>query len=160
MITVFLMNLAIRARRNKVTTGSQGLIGETGMAQTELSPAGTVFVHGELWRARSRQNVAIGEQVRVTGVNGLQLEVESIAQPTTRTEPVGQSQPANSGPIGGSVQPVGGPGSSRKDFLTLPAAFDCACSPQRTALRSIQSGSSHIAGGILGVQSAQCVRPD
>ena len=78
VITVFLMNLAIRARRNKVTTGSQGLIGETGIAQTELSPVGTVFVHGELWRARSRQPVANGEQVRVTDVNGLQLDVEPL----------------------------------------------------------------------------------
>jgi len=94
VITVFLMNLAIRARRNKVTTGSQGLIGETGITQTELTPTGTVFVHGELWRARSRQPVANGEQVRVTGVTGLQLEVEPFAEPGTHAgaEPVRSSR--------------------------------------------------------------------
>lgn len=86
VITVFLMNLAIRARRNKVATGSQGLIGETGIAQTELCPAGTVFVHGELWRARSRQPVANGEQVRVTRVIGLQLEVEPFTEPATHSD--------------------------------------------------------------------------
>ena len=107
VITVFLMNLAIRARRNKVATGPQGLVGETAVAQTELTPMGMVFVHGELWQARSRQNVAIGEPVRVTGVNGLQLEVEALAEPTTKTEPAEQPQQANSGL-------VGGPGSSRR----------------------------------------------
>lgn len=90
VITIFLMNLAIRARRNKVSTGSQGLIGETGIAQTELSPAGTVFVHGELWRARSRQTVGNGEQVRVTRVTGLQLEVEPFREPAAHAD----SEPA------------------------------------------------------------------
>jgi len=81
VITVFLMNLALRARRNKVVTGPQGLVGETGVAQTDLAPVGTVLVHGELWRARSRQTVANGEQVRVARVDGLQLEVEPAAEP-------------------------------------------------------------------------------
>jgi len=92
VITVFLMSLAIRARRNKVVTGSQGLVGETGVAQTDLAPLGTVFVHGELWSARSRQSVANGEQVRVTAVNGLQLEVEPLAKPGVQAEPARASR--------------------------------------------------------------------
>ena len=92
VITVFLMNLAIRARRNKVATGSQGLVGETGVAQTDLAPLGTVFVHGELWSARSRQNVANGEQVRVAAVNGLQLEVEPLVKPGVQAEPARASR--------------------------------------------------------------------
>jgi len=92
VITVFLMSLAIRARRNKVTTGSQGLIGETGIAQTDLSPEGTVFVHGELWRARSRQPVANGEQVRVTRITGLRLEVEPFTEPAAHAD----AEPARS----------------------------------------------------------------
>ncbi len=51
IITVFLMSVAIRARRNKVVTGIEGLIGEIAIAQTELAPAGKVFVHGEIWDA-------------------------------------------------------------------------------------------------------------
>jgi membrane-bound serine protease (ClpP class) len=92
VITVFLMNLALRARRNKVATGSQGLVGETGVAQTDLAPLGTVFVHGELWSARSRQSVANGEQVRVTAVNGLQLEVEPLAKSGLQAEPARASR--------------------------------------------------------------------
>src|SRR5689334_7851237 len=37
-ITVLLMGIALKARRNKVTTGIEGLIGEMGTAQTTLSP--------------------------------------------------------------------------------------------------------------------------
>ena len=40
LITVFLMSVAVKARRNKVVTGIQGLVGEVGIAQTALSSAG------------------------------------------------------------------------------------------------------------------------
>src|SRR5438876_8283507 len=50
LITVFLMTIALRARRNKVVTGAQGLVGEVGMAQSTLAPQGKVFVHGEIWK--------------------------------------------------------------------------------------------------------------
>jgi membrane-bound serine protease (ClpP class) len=79
-ITVFLMTIALRARRNKVVTGIEGLIGEEAVAQTPLVPAGKVFVHGELWDAVSSANVAAGERVRVRKVDGLELTVE----PTVR----------------------------------------------------------------------------
>lgn len=77
LIMTFTLRLAIRARRSKVTTGTSGMIGLTGRVQTALVPEGTVFVRGELWRARSRMNVPPGESVRVTGVEGLCLDVEA-----------------------------------------------------------------------------------
>ncbi len=76
VITVFLMNIALKARRNKVTTGVQGLIGEVGTAQTPLNPSGKVFVHGELWDALSSSEVAAGQDVVVKRVDGLRLQVE------------------------------------------------------------------------------------
>src|SRR6266478_5323904 len=76
IITVFLMSVAIRARRNKVVTGIEGLIGEIAIAQTELAPAGKVFVHGEIWDAVAPANVAAGGRVVVQKVDGLQLKVE------------------------------------------------------------------------------------
>jgi membrane-bound serine protease (ClpP class) len=75
-ITVFLMSIALRARRNKVVTGAEGLVGEVAIAQTALVPAGKVFVHGELWDAVASGNVPAGEKVVVRKVNGLQLQVE------------------------------------------------------------------------------------
>lgn len=76
VITAFLMTIAVRARRNKVVTGAQGLVGETGVAQTNLSPQGKVFVHGELWDAVASTSLAPGQLVIVRGVDGLILQVE------------------------------------------------------------------------------------
>jgi membrane-bound serine protease (ClpP class) len=76
LITVFLLGIALRARRNKVTTGTQGLVGATGMARTPLAPEGKVFVHGELWNAAASAPVAAGEEVRIRRVDGLTLYVD------------------------------------------------------------------------------------
>jgi len=77
-ITVFLLSLAVRARRNKVETGSEGMIGETGAAVTELAPEGMIFVHGEYWDAVSSRPVSIGARVRVTAIDKLKLTVEPL----------------------------------------------------------------------------------
>jgi membrane-bound serine protease (ClpP class) len=78
IITVFLMGIALKARRNKIVTGAQGLVGEIGQAQTALAPQGKVFVHGELWDAVAPSNVSAGQTVIVRRVDGLQLQVEPV----------------------------------------------------------------------------------
>ncbi len=75
-ITVFLMSIALRARRNKVVTGVQGMVGSLGEARTDIDPEGKVFVQGELWNARSRSRVKMGDPIVVRKVEGLELEVE------------------------------------------------------------------------------------
>ena len=79
IITVFLMSIALKARANKVVTGSQGLIGEIGTAQSALTPQGKVFVHGELWDAVASSAVPAGQTVVVRSVDGLQLRVDPVA---------------------------------------------------------------------------------
>lgn len=79
VITAFLMSIALKARRNKVVTGEQGLVGETGVAQTALSPQGKVFVHGELWDAIASAALPAGQLVVVRRVDGLTLQVEPLA---------------------------------------------------------------------------------
>ncbi len=79
LITTFLMSIALKARRNKVTTGPQGLIGEIAVARTPLDPEGKVFIHGELWNAVSPVPVEVGEQVKVRGVADLKLQVEPVS---------------------------------------------------------------------------------
>ncbi|HEY1338549.1 MAG TPA: nodulation protein NfeD [Bryobacteraceae bacterium] len=82
IITVLLMTLAVRARRNKVQTGSEGMIGETGAAVTALEPAGKVFVHGEYWDAVSSRPAPAGARVRVTAIENLKLLVEPVPDQT------------------------------------------------------------------------------
>jgi membrane-bound serine protease (ClpP class) len=77
VILTLMLRLAIRARQVKVTTGTAGMIGLRGRAQTAIAPEGTVFVRGELWHARSKMSIAPGEGVRILGLEGLTLAVEA-----------------------------------------------------------------------------------
>lgn len=79
-ITIVLMTLALRARRNRVVTGQEGMIGELGVARTALTPDGRVFVHGELWNATASIEIAAGTQVRVERVEGLRVWVVPVEQ--------------------------------------------------------------------------------
>jgi membrane-bound serine protease (ClpP class) len=76
-ILTLMLRLAFSARRSKVSTGASGMIGLLGRAQTTIAPEGMAFVRGELWKARSKMNIAKGEGVRVIGLQGLSLEVEA-----------------------------------------------------------------------------------
>lgn len=67
---------AVKAQMAKVKTGMEGLIGETGVAKTDIIGKGKVSVHGELWDAKSNGLVKIGEEVIVTGVERLVIEVK------------------------------------------------------------------------------------
>lgn len=85
LITAFLMTIAIKARKNKVMTGEQGLIGEVGVVQVALNPVGKVFVHGELWDAIASTGVEAGRNVVVREVRNLTLQVEPEASGKSTT---------------------------------------------------------------------------
>jgi membrane-bound serine protease (ClpP class) len=78
IITTFLLSLVIRARRNKVVTGTSGMLDEIGVAYTSLTPAGKVFVHGEYWDAVASAPVEAGARVRVKEIQNFTLKVEPI----------------------------------------------------------------------------------
>jgi len=79
VITAFLLNLAVRSFRLKVQTGVEGLVGEEGVAKTDVSEDGRVFIHGELWNASSAEPIPEGARVRIREVNGLRVQVESVS---------------------------------------------------------------------------------
>jgi membrane-bound serine protease (ClpP class) len=76
IITVFLVSLVLRARANKVVTGTSGMVDEMAIAHTSLNPAGKVFVHGEFWDAISSRPVEAGSRVKIVAIEGLALKVE------------------------------------------------------------------------------------
>ena len=77
VIVVFLMTLVLRARKARVSTGKEGMIGEVGVARTSVDAGeGKVFVHGEIWNATSGVPIDSGKRVRVNRVDGLRLIVE------------------------------------------------------------------------------------
>jgi membrane-bound serine protease (ClpP class) len=82
IIMGYAMRKAIQARRAKPVTGQEGLIGAIGTVKTALDPEGTVFVWGERWHGMSEdgQAIAVGNQVEVIALKGLQLIVKKIAK--------------------------------------------------------------------------------
>jgi len=73
------VGLVVKSRRRKPATGVEGMLGETGKAVTDLDPEGTVFVHGERWRARARDGaIPKDAKVKVVGVEKLTLAVEEV----------------------------------------------------------------------------------
>ena len=70
------MTFAFRAHKKKVTTGSEGLVGEIGEARSDIAPKGRVMVHGEIWKAYSDNEIKKGEEIRVVSVEGLRLKID------------------------------------------------------------------------------------
>ncbi len=87
LITIFLLQLVIRARALKVTTGTTGMLDEIGVAKTALAPDGQVFVHGEWWNAVSSAPLPLGARVKVVGVDGLKLRVVPAEEITGKESP-------------------------------------------------------------------------
>jgi membrane-bound serine protease (ClpP class) len=70
------ITLGIKAQRKKVTTGAEGIVGETGIAITDLEPEGEVKVHGEIWRAESMDGIIqSGTKVKIDSLSELKLKV-------------------------------------------------------------------------------------
>jgi membrane-bound serine protease (ClpP class) len=73
---LFALGFAMRARRSRVVSGSEQMVGITGRIASWNGLAGDVRVHGELWRARSEVPLAPGDPIRVVRREGLTLDVE------------------------------------------------------------------------------------
>ena len=79
-IILFLVRLAVRAQRQPVVTGPDGMVAETAEALTSIDPGGVgrVRAHGEIWTATADAAVSAGDQVQVVSVKGLLLTVRRI----------------------------------------------------------------------------------
>jgi membrane-bound serine protease (ClpP class) len=64
-----------RSQRRTVQVGAETLIGQVVEVAEQCRPYGRIRVQGELWRAHCAEGAGRGEKVRVTGLDGLTLEV-------------------------------------------------------------------------------------
>jgi len=76
----FVIGAAVRGVKRQPVSGMEGMRGAIGTVVRRLDPAGTVFVHGTLWSARSASSIEVGETIRVIGVDGLKLTVEKATE--------------------------------------------------------------------------------
>jgi len=71
------LNAAMRARRLKVSTGREAMIGASAVALEDFAERGNVRAFSEDWLAQSPRPVRKGDKLRITGVEGLVLRVEA-----------------------------------------------------------------------------------
>jgi len=71
--------LAVRTHRKKVATGEAGLRNAIALSKTVVNvDGGTVFIHGELWKAVSDAPIEANKKVRVVDIEGMLLKVEPL----------------------------------------------------------------------------------
>jgi membrane-bound serine protease (ClpP class) len=78
MMFVFVVGMAIKSRRRPVVSGAEQLAGAEGTVLHDFEHRGEIFVHSEIWMALSQTPLHKGQQVRVTGMHGLILDVEPL----------------------------------------------------------------------------------
>jgi membrane-bound serine protease (ClpP class) len=71
IIVVVVVWLVVRASRKRPFVGNEGMIGKL----AEVRPNGFVYVDGALWRAVTDEELEVGSQVRIIGVDALKLKV-------------------------------------------------------------------------------------
>jgi membrane-bound serine protease (ClpP class) len=75
-VVFFTVWFALKARRRPVVSGHAEIIGAGGTALADFEREGWAQVRGETWRVVSTAPVASGQNLRVTGIDGLTLRVE------------------------------------------------------------------------------------
>jgi membrane-bound serine protease (ClpP class) len=73
-------SLAARSRRRPVVSGREALVGSRGTVTVAGETGCWARVQGESWRVRSSVPLVPGDELRVTGVDGLILEVEPLGR--------------------------------------------------------------------------------
>ena len=72
----------LEAESARPTHDLEALIGEVGVAKSEIHDEGSVQVSGELWTASSKEPISEGTQIRVVARDGFILVVEAVGQGT------------------------------------------------------------------------------
>ena len=80
---IFVVGMAVKARRRPVVSGREELIGGVGTILDDFEKDGRIRIHGEVWNARSTVPLHKGQQVRVKSMQGLVLNVEPVAEENT-----------------------------------------------------------------------------
>ena len=75
LLFIGLMTMVARMRRRPVVSGREEMLGALGVALEDFDTDGRVRVHSENWRARSTVPIRAGQTVRVTGLEGLVVDV-------------------------------------------------------------------------------------
>ncbi len=73
---IWMVSFVLRLRRRGAVSGIGSIIGGVGTAMSDFSGEGKIWLEGESWAARSRMPVIKDQEVVVTDMVGLTLEIE------------------------------------------------------------------------------------
>lgn len=75
---VFVVGMALKARRRPVVTGREEMIGAEGEMLEDAQGEGMARVHSEIWKVRAAAPLRAGQRVRVIAMDGLTLDVTPL----------------------------------------------------------------------------------
>ena len=78
IVFIFLIGMAIKARRRPVVSGLEQMVDGQAVALADFDIKGPVMIHSESWQATTETPLKKGQTVIVTGMDGLTLHVEPI----------------------------------------------------------------------------------
>ena len=80
LMFVFVVGMAMKARRRPVVSGMEELLGSEALVVEDFEQKGRVNIHSENWSALCDTPLQKGQYVKVIGINGLTLEVEPLSK--------------------------------------------------------------------------------
>jgi membrane-bound serine protease (ClpP class) len=72
---IFAVSMAVRAHQRRATTGQEGMVGEVGVATSDVDPEGQAHIRGEIWTVWSDERIRKGEKVEVVAVSRMRAKV-------------------------------------------------------------------------------------
>ena len=78
LVFIFVIGMAIKARRRPVVSGMEELLGGQAIVDNDFDHTGSVTIHSEHWSAVTEQPLHKGQAVQVTGIKGLILQVSPM----------------------------------------------------------------------------------
>jgi len=80
ILLIFVVGMAIKARRRPVVSGMEELLNSEALVIENFAERGRVNIHSENWSALCDTPLHKGQYVKVIGINGLTLEVEPLSK--------------------------------------------------------------------------------
>ncbi len=88
LFLAWVVSYLLRLRKRGVVFGGESMVGSVGTATEDFDAEGKIWLDGEAWHARTRVPVAKDQEVIVTGVDGLVVDVRPVAEGEPPPEPL------------------------------------------------------------------------
>jgi membrane-bound serine protease (ClpP class) len=77
---VWTVGMLVKIRSRPIVSGTEEMIGLIGQCLSNNEGQLRVYVHSESWNAQATTDIAPGQRVRVTGIDGLTLKVDRFEE--------------------------------------------------------------------------------